>query len=185
MFLDPETSHFPSFYCKRPDTPYLRVTYIMEWVSRSYFFVHLAQTVKNLPANQETWFQPLGQEDPLEKGMATHSNILAWRIPWTEEPGGVIKSQTWLSDSHLTLSSFLVKASLCWAFDRGADRASVFRLCNREKKNMRNYMHSTTSLILSFSPNKSYAISETHGTVWISMISLIAGILMCPRPLET
>ena len=134
MFLDPETSHFPSFYCKRPDTPYLRVTYIMEWVSRSYFFVHLAQTVKNLPANQETWFQPLGQEDPLEKGMATHSNILAWRIPWTEEPGGVIKSQTWLSDSHLTLSSFLVKASLCWAFDRGADRASVFRLCNREKK---------------------------------------------------
>ena len=43
--------------------------------------------VKNLPAMQETWVQFLGQEDPLEKGMATHSSILAWRIPWTEESG--------------------------------------------------------------------------------------------------
>ena len=45
--------------------------------------------VKNLPAMQETWVQSLGQEDPLEEGMATHSSILAWRIPWTEEPGGL------------------------------------------------------------------------------------------------
>ena len=45
--------------------------------------------VKNLPAVQETWVQSLGQEDTLEKDMATHSSILAWRIPWTEEPGGV------------------------------------------------------------------------------------------------
>ena len=44
--------------------------------------------VKNLPAMQETWVRSLGREDPLEKGMATHSSILAWRIPWTEEPGG-------------------------------------------------------------------------------------------------
>ena len=43
--------------------------------------------VKNLPAVLETWFQSLGQEDPPEKGMAIHSSILAWRIPWTEEPG--------------------------------------------------------------------------------------------------
>ena len=42
---------------------------------------------KNLPVMQETWIQSLGQEDPLQKGMATHSNILAWRIPWREEPG--------------------------------------------------------------------------------------------------
>ena len=48
----------------------------------------VAQTVKNLPAVQETGVQSLGLEDPLEKGMATHSIILAWRIPWTEEPGG-------------------------------------------------------------------------------------------------
>ena len=45
--------------------------------------------VENLPAMQETWVQSLGQEDPLEKGMATHSSILAWRIPLTEEPGGL------------------------------------------------------------------------------------------------
>ena len=45
--------------------------------------------VKNLPAMQETQVRSLGQEDPLEKRMATHSSILAWRIPWTEEPGGV------------------------------------------------------------------------------------------------
>ena len=49
----------------------------------------MAQTVKNSPAMQETWIQSLGREDPLEKKMATHSNILAWRIPWTEEPGGL------------------------------------------------------------------------------------------------
>ena len=47
----------------------------------------MAQTVKNPPAMQETWVRSLGWEDPLEKGMATHSSILAWRIPWTEEPG--------------------------------------------------------------------------------------------------
>ena len=45
--------------------------------------------VKNLPARQETWVQTLGREDPLEKRMATHSSILAWRIPWTEKPGGL------------------------------------------------------------------------------------------------
>ena len=58
--------------------------------------------VKNLPAMWETWVQSLGWEDLLEKGTATHSSILTWRIPWTEEPGrlqsmGVAKSQTRLS----------------------------------------------------------------------------------------
>ena len=49
----------------------------------------MAQRVKNLPAMQETQVQFLGQEDPLEKEMATHSSILAWKIPWTEESGGL------------------------------------------------------------------------------------------------
>ena len=49
----------------------------------------MAQTRKNLPAIQETWVQSLDWEDPLEKGMATHSDILAWEIPRTEEPGGL------------------------------------------------------------------------------------------------
>ena len=47
----------------------------------------VAQMVKNLPAMQQTWVQSLGWEDPLVKRMATHASILAWRIPWTEEPG--------------------------------------------------------------------------------------------------
>ena len=63
----------------------------------------LAQMVKNPPAVWETRVRSLGQEDPLEKGIATHSSILAWRIPGTEEPGGlwvcgVAKSQTRLSN---------------------------------------------------------------------------------------
>ena len=61
----------------------------------------MAQTIKKLPARQNTWVQSLGQGDPLEEGMATHSSVLAWRISWTEEPGGlhgVTKSQTQLSD---------------------------------------------------------------------------------------
>ena len=58
--------------------------------------------VKNLPAMQKTQVRPLGQKDPLEKEMATHSSILAWEIPWTEEAGGLqsmaSQSQTRLSD---------------------------------------------------------------------------------------
>ena len=61
----------------------------------------VAQMVMNLPAMQETQVQSLGQEDPLEKGMATHSSTHAWRIVWTEEPGGLqsmgLQSQTRLS----------------------------------------------------------------------------------------
>ena len=49
----------------------------------------VAQMVKNLPVMREIWFRSLGQEDPLEKGMATHSSILALEIPWTEEPSGL------------------------------------------------------------------------------------------------
>ena len=49
----------------------------------------VAQVVKNLPAIQETRVQSLGREAPLEKGMAIHSSIVAWRIPWTEKPGGL------------------------------------------------------------------------------------------------
>ena len=51
--------------------------------------VRVAQMVKRLPAMRETWVQSQGREDPLEKEMATHSSILAWKIPWIEEPGGL------------------------------------------------------------------------------------------------
>ena len=65
----------------------------------------MAQMVKNLPAVWETWIQPLVWEDPLEKGTATHTSILSWRIPWTEETGslqsmGVAKSRTRVSNFH-------------------------------------------------------------------------------------
>ena len=49
----------------------------------------VAQMVKHLPTMRETWVRSLGQEDPLEKEMANHSSALAWKIPWTEEPGGL------------------------------------------------------------------------------------------------
>ena len=66
----------------------------------------MAQTVRNLPAMWETWVQSLGWEDSLEKGVATHVSILAWRIPRTEEPGGVqsMGSQRVRHTKQLTLS---------------------------------------------------------------------------------
>ena len=69
--------------------------------------------VKHLPTMWETWVESLGQEDLLEKEMATHSNTLAWKIPWTEEPGGlhtvhgVAKSRTRLSNFTFTFQAFL------------------------------------------------------------------------------
>ena len=54
---------------------------------KSFTGFPVAQMVKNLPAMLETWVRSLGQKNPLEKGIATHSSILAWKIPWTEEPG--------------------------------------------------------------------------------------------------
>ena len=76
----------------------------------------MAQKVKNLPTMEETRVLSLGREDPLEKGMANHSSILAWRIPQTEEPGGlhsmgVTKSLTQLSDHHFHFSLHTVLIS--------------------------------------------------------------------------
>ena len=87
----------------------------------------VAQLVKNLPAMQETWVQSLGQEDPLEEGMATHSCTLAWRIPWTEGPGGVQSMGSQESDmteqQNLLLCHLLAVgswasqlASVCFSF---------------------------------------------------------------------
>ena len=64
-------------------------TVVRVWVCDCVWASLVAHTVKNLPAMQETQVQSLGQEDPLEMGMETHLSILARRIPWTEEPGGL------------------------------------------------------------------------------------------------
>ena len=64
----------------------------------------VAQRLKRLPVRRETWVRSLGQEDPLEKEMATHSSILAWRIPWTEELGGLQSTGRKESDTTERLS---------------------------------------------------------------------------------
>ena len=109
--------------CKELDmTERLNWTELMLYVVRIFILAFLvAQMVKNLPTVQETWVQSLGREDPLEKGLATHSSILAWRIPWTEEPGrlqsmglhrvrldGVTNTCT-VWQNHLTQSLFYIK----------------------------------------------------------------------------
>ena len=71
----------------------------------------VAQMVKNLPAMQEAWVWSLGWEGPLEKGMTTHSSILAWRIPWTEEPGR-LQSMESQSQTPLSYFHFLIRNGL-------------------------------------------------------------------------
>ena len=81
----------------------------------------VAQMVKNLPAMWETWVRSLDQQDPLEKGMATYSSVLAWRIPWTEEPGGLqsMGSQRvghdWATNTHTQLINTHTHTSV-WVF---------------------------------------------------------------------
>ena len=66
----------------------------------------VAQLVKNPPAMQETWVLSLVWEDPLQKGMATRSSVLAWRIPWTEEPGGLHRAaKSWTQMKRLSMHS--------------------------------------------------------------------------------
>ena len=79
--------------------------WLLLWLLLFAFPRLVAQTVKNLPAMQETQVRSLGWEDPLEKGMATHSSILAWRIPWTDP--GVAKSRTRLRDYCFLFTFFL------------------------------------------------------------------------------
>ena len=75
----------------------------------------VAQLVKNLPVMQETWVQSLGQEDPLENIMAAHSSILAWRIPWTEEPGRL------QSMGLQRVGHDWVTFTLCWLYKIGSE----------------------------------------------------------------
>ena len=78
----------------------------------------VAQTVKRLPTMQETWVQSLGQEDSLEKEMATHSSTLAWKIPWTEEPGRLqsVGSQRRGQDWVTSLSKYLISNFMLVAY---------------------------------------------------------------------
>ena len=110
----PSSSAGKEFTCNAGDpglipglgrSPGRRIDYPLQYCWASL----VAQVVKNLPAMWETWLQSLGWEDPVEKGMATNSSILAWRIPWTEEPSrlqslGSQRVRTQLSNFHYTMS---------------------------------------------------------------------------------
>ena len=97
----------------------------------------VAQMIKIPPAIQETWVWSLGLEDPLEKEMATHSSILAWRIPWTEQPGRLqsMRSQSWTQLSDLILSfalysvcaSSLLESILFGGYGKGQIVARIIR----------------------------------------------------------
>ena len=78
-----------------------------EHTARAGGISYVVQLVKNLPAMQETWLPSLGWEDPLEKGEAIHSSILAWRIPWTVKSMGSQKSRTRLSNFHFQRGKML------------------------------------------------------------------------------
>ena len=80
----------------------------------------VAWRLKRLPTTRETWVRSLGREDPLEKEMATHSSILGWRIPWTEEPDGLqsVGSQRVGHDWAHTLSLFTVHPTMSWSVAR-------------------------------------------------------------------
>ena len=84
----------------------------------------MAQRVKSLPAMQKTWVCSLGQEYPLEKGMAPHSSILAWRIPWTEGPGGLQSiglqkvGHNWVTYTFTFFFNVSIKFIFCFLFYR-------------------------------------------------------------------
>ena len=88
--LRPHGLHHTRLPCPSPSPIYLYIHTFIFYIVYKYLYISLvAQKVKNLPAVQEIRFRSLGQEGHLEKGLATHSSILARRIPWTEEPGGL------------------------------------------------------------------------------------------------
>ena len=82
-----------------------------------YWSSLVAQIVKNMPVMQETWIWSLGQEDPLKKGMATHSSILAWRVSWTEEPGRLqsVESQR-IGHNWATNTSTILFSQQCFSY---------------------------------------------------------------------
>ena len=78
----------------------------------------MTQTVKkNLPTMQETHVQSLGQKDPLKKGMATHSSILVWRIPWTEEPDGLQSRGSQRAEHERVSNTFTFTQTVCFKSD--------------------------------------------------------------------
>ena len=86
-FCEPvDLTYAPNFPPFKHTSVVVILFYVKLWRQKLCLYSLMAQMVENLPVMQETWVQSLGREDPLEKGMTIHSSILAWRIPWVEEP---------------------------------------------------------------------------------------------------
>ena len=120
-----------------------------------YFGVSLmAQPVKNLPAMQETWIWSLGWEDPLEKGMTTHSSILAWEIPWKEQPG-------WLQ------SIGLQRVGHYWATKHTHTHTHTF--IGKEKKKLNWGLTSCFSIKPETTHSRQTLIISKCGTIWASV----------------
>ena len=88
----------------------------------------MVQLVKSLPATWEIWVQSLGREDPLEKGMATHSSSFAWRIPWTEEPGESTGSQRVRHDRVTNTSRSLLSHKLLYTWEVPTKKLNYSRI---------------------------------------------------------
>ena len=110
----------------------------------------VAQMVKNLPAVWKTWVRSLGGEDPLEEGIATHSSILAWRIPWTEEPGGLYSP--W-GPKELDVTEWL---TLWLHFFKWVYLCQFFRLVVGVKRDSRSWLQRPSTAIL----YKAFAVTQ-------------------------
>ena len=99
---------FSGFYFQWPENEFANMS--VDFYGASL----VAQMVKNMPALRETWVPSLGWEDPLEKGMATRSSILTWRIPWTKEPGGLQFMGSHRVEHDWMTNTFIIIMELFW-----------------------------------------------------------------------
>ena len=106
-------------YCYIYSETYIYI-YVYIYIENTYFTIYMvflvAQTVKNLPAMQEIWVRSLGQEDTLEKTITTHSSFLAWRIPWTEELGGLQSTGSQSVGHDWMTNTFSFTSHICLYF---------------------------------------------------------------------
>ena len=134
------------------------------FVAYRYELLHLVQRLKHLPAMWETWVRSLGREDPLEKEMATHSSVLAWRIPWMEEPGGLQSTGRKESDStewlhfhfHHLLLKIILPPSTCF--------------CNSVKNNLAILYEAVCFFGISFSWGWSWFLSPVKCHEHLSIV---------------
>ena len=130
----------------------------------------MAQTVKNLPAMQEIWVWSLGQEDPLQKGIATHSSILAWKIPRTLEPGGL---QSMGSQRVRHYWATVTHKVLCRGFPGGARGKEPACQCKRHKRGGFHTFLGKIPWRRAWQPTLAFLPEESHGQSSLVGYSLV------------